>query len=212
MTNSENAEKMKQRMTDGKLYIAEMLPASDEDLKVCLDKFNAAPRSEAGKRTEYLRPALGALGAKCYIEPSFYFDHGYNIFLGDGVYMNTGCIILDQCPVHIGSNTLFGPRVGIYCALHPVDAMIRNLLVEGGKPITIGDNCWIGGNAVICPGVTIGDNVVIGAGSVVTKDIPSNTVAVGNPCKVIREIGEADRKYWMEQLSEFQEDTGVKLI
>ncbi len=205
-------ENMKKRMTDGKLYIAEQLPKEDEDLKLWMDKFNNAPRQEAGSRTEYLRNAFGSLGEKCYIEPPLYFDHGYNIHLGSGVYMNTGCIILDQCPVNIGDNTLFGPRVGIYCALHPIDAMVRNLLVEGGKPITVGKNCWIGGNAVICPGVTIGDNVVIGAGSVVTKDIPSNTVAVGNPCKVIREITDEDHEYWMEQLREFEEDTGMTLL
>ena len=205
-------ENMKRRMTEGKLYIGEHLPPEDENLKLWMDKFNNAPRSEISTRTEYLRNAFGSLGEKCYIEPPLYFDHGYNIHVGNGVYMNTGCIILDQCPVNIGDNTLFGPRVGVYCALHPVDAMIRNLLVEGGKPITIGKNCWIGGNAVICPGVTIGDNVVIGAGSVVTKDIPANTVAVGNPCKVIREIGDKDREYWMEQLREFEEDTGLKML
>ncbi len=202
-------EHMRKRMTDGKLYVASKLP--DEPLKVWLDKFNQAPRSETETRTEYLRNLLGKMGSNCYIEPPIHIDHGYNIFLGDNVYMNTGCVILDQCPVKIGDNTLFGPRVNVYCAIHPIDSYVRNLLVEGGKPITIGNNCWIGGNATICPGVTIGDNVVIGAGSVVVKDIPSNTIAVGNPCKVIREITEEDHKYWMEQLSEFEEDTGMKL-
>lgn len=209
MSNFDSA-KMKQRMTDGKLYVASKLPQEDEELKLWVDKFNSAPRSEAGKRTEYLKNAFGELGKDVYIEPPLYIDHGYNIYIGDNVYMNTGCIILDQCPVRIGKNTLFGPRVGVYCALHPIDAMIRNLLVEGGKPITVGENCWIGGNAVLCPGVTIGDNVVIGAGSVVTKDIPSNTIAVGNPCKVIREITAKDREYWMEQLREFEQDTGIE--
>lgn len=204
-------KKMKKRMTDGKLYLGSKLPSEDEDLKVYLDKFNNAPRSEASKRTEYLRPFLGSMGKDCYIEPRLYADHGYNIFLGDNVYMNTGCVILDQCPVKIGSNTLFGPNVNVYCAWHPIDPHVRNLLVEGGSPITIGENCWIGGNATICPGVTIGDNTIIGAGSVVTKDIPSNSIAVGNPCKVIREITEKDHEYWMGQLKEFEEDTGLSI-
>lgn len=204
-----NAVHMRNRMTQGKMYISSMLPPEDEKLKDWLDKFNNAPRSEAEKRTEYLRNCFGALGENCYIEPRFYFDHGYNIFLGNNVYMNTGCIILDQCPVRIGDNTMFGPRVGIYCALHPIDAMIRNLLIEGGAPIEIGKNCWIGGDVTICPGVTIGDNVVIGAGSVVTRDIPSDTIAVGNPCRVLREISDADREYWLKQKIEFEQDTGI---
>lgn len=204
-------EKMKQRMIDAKLYVASKLPP--EPGKELIDKFNASPRSEAAIRTEkYLKPLFGAMGKDCYIEAPIYLDHGYNVYLGDDVYMNTDCIILDQCPVKIGSNTLIGPRVNFYCAIHPMDAFVRNLLVEGGKPITVGENCWIGGSTTICPGVTIGDNVVIGAGSVVVKDIPSNTVAVGNPCKVVREITEKDREYWMEQLAEFESDTGMKMI
>lgn len=204
-----DGEKMKKRMTDAKLYLASKLPQEDEDLKVWVDKFNSAPRSEASTRTEYLRNIFGSLGKNCYIEPPFYLDHGYNIFVGDNVYMNTGCIILDQCPVKIGSNTLFGPRVNVYCALHPIDAAVRNMMVEGGKPITVGENCWIGGNVCLCPGITIGDNTIIGAGSVVTKDIPANVIAAGNPCKVIREITEADHEYWMAQVKEFEEDTGI---
>lgn len=202
---------MKDRMTEGKLYIAQHLPPEDEDLKgECLDRFNNAPRSEAGKRTEYLRPMLGSMGKKCYIEPRLHIDHGYNVFLGDNVYFNTSCIILDQCPVRIGDNTLLGPRVSLLGAIHPIDAAIRNLLVEAGKPITIGKNCWLGGDVTVCPGVTIGDGSIIGAGSVVTKDIPANVIAVGNPCKVLRPITEEDHKIWQEQLDEFTADTGIK--
>lgn len=203
-------EHMKQRMIEGKLYMGSGLPQSD--LKQWMDRFNNAPREEAESRTAYLRNMFGSMGKDCYIEAPFYCDHGFNIYIGDNFYANTGLIILDQCPVHIGNNVFIGPRVGIYCATHPIDAMIRNLLVEGGKPITIGDNVWIGGGVNICPGVSIGNNTVIGAGAVVTKDIPSNVIAGGNPCKVIREITEADHDYWMEQLREFEEDTKQSLL
>lgn len=200
-------EKMRQRMIDGKLYMGSELPQTD--LKKWMDKFNDAPRQEAESRTEYLRNMFGSMGKECYIEPPFYCDHGFNIYIGDNFYANTGLIILDQCPVRIGNHVMIGPRVGIYCATHPIDAMVRNLLVEGGKPITIGDNVWIGGGVNICPGVTIGDNTIIGAGAVVTKDIPANVIAGGNPCKVIREITEQDHDYWMAELEAFQRDTGI---
>lgn len=200
---------MKDRMREGKLYIASHLPPEDEIKEACLDRFNNAPRSEAAVRTEYLRPMLGGMGKNCYIEPRLHVDHGYNVFLGDNVYFNTGCIILDQCPITIGDNTLFGPRVSLLGALHPIDAAIRNLLVEGGKPITIGKDCWFGGDVTVCPGVSVGDGTVIGAGSVITKDIPANVIAVGNPCKVLRPITEEDHKYWKAQLDEFTSDTGI---
>lgn len=203
----DSKEHMKQRMIAGKLYLASELP--DSDLKQWMDKYNNAPCKERKTRTEYLRNMFGGMGKDCYIEPPFYCDHGFNIYVGDNFYANTGLIVLDQCPVRIGDNVLIGPRVGIYCATHPIDAMVRNLLVEGGKPITIGNNVWIGGGVNICPGVIIGDNVVIGAGAVVTKDIPSNVIAGGNPCKVIREIGEEEHEYWMEQLKEFENDTNI---
>ncbi len=202
-------EKMKQRMMDGQLYVASGLPESN--LKIWMDRFNAAPRSEAETRTQYLKNMFGAMGKNCYIEPPFYCDHGFNIYIGDDFYSNTGLIVLDQCPVRIGNHVFIGPRVGLYCGTHPIDAMVRNLLVEGGKPITIGNDVWIGGGVNICPGVTIGDNVIIGAGAVVTKDIPSNVIAAGNPCKVIREITDEDRAYWEKQLEEFENDTGMSL-
>lgn len=201
---------MKQRMCEGKLYLAQHLPVEEEILRgKCLDKFNNASGNEKYERTEYLRPMLGSMGKDCYIEPRLHIDHGYNVFIGDNVYFNTGCIILDQCPIRIGDNTLFGPRVSLLGALHPIDAAIRNLGVEAGKPITVGKNCWIGGDVTVCPGVTIGDGTVIGAGSVVTKDIPENVIAVGNPCRVLRPITEEDRKYWQNELEEFSSDTGI---
>lgn len=207
---NDQKQHMKDRMTAGELYFAPALP--DNYRKSLMDKFNQADRAEYPSRTEkYLRDFFGSMGKDCYIEGPFYADHGFNIHLGDGVYMNTDCVILDQCPVHIGDRTLIGPKVQILCAMHPIDARVRGLLAEYGKPITIGKDVWIGGGVIICPGVTIGDNAVIGAGSVVTKDIPANVIAAGNPCRVIRKITSEDTKYWEDKLTEFQEDTGIVL-
>lgn len=204
-------QQMKERMTQGKTYIADQLPDESES-KEWIDKFNQAPRAEAATRTAtYLKHVLGDIGEGSYIEQPFYCDHGYNIYIGKNFYSNTDLIILDQCPVTIGDNVFLGPRVGIFCATHPIDAFVRNLLIEGGKPITIGDDVWIGGQVTINPGVTIGSNVIIGSGSVVTKDIPDNVIAAGNPCKVIREITEQDHEYWMKELERFEEEMEQKL-
>jgi maltose O-acetyltransferase len=124
---------------------------------------------------------------RLYIEPPFHCDYGYNIHSGENVYFNVNCVVLDSMKVTIGNNVLFAPGVHIYTATHPLDAIDRRT-IEISKPVSIGDDCWIGGNSVICPGVTIGAGCVIGAGSVVTKDIPENSLAVGNPAKVIRKL------------------------
>lgn len=123
-----------------------------------------------------------------YIEPNFFCDYGYNIKLGTNFYANHNLIILDGAPVTIGDNALLGPNVGIYTTGHPIDVTRRNAGIQSSQAITIGNNVWIGGGVNICPGVTIGDNSIIGAGSVVIKDIPPNSIAVGNPCKVIKSI------------------------
>lgn len=128
-----------------------------------------------------------------HIEPPFHCDYGYNIECGENVFFNVNCVVLDSMKVKIGSNVMFGPGVHLYTATHPLDKTERRLL-EIAKPITIGDDCWIGGQSVICPGVTIGAGTVIGAGSVVTKDIPENCLAVGNPAKVIRKLNENENR------------------
>lgn len=128
------------------------------------------------------------------ITPPFFCDYGYNIKIGKKFYTNYNCVILDCTEVIIGDNVLFGPNVQVYTATHPVEAAPRSQGVEMAYPIKIGNNVWVGGNTVICPGVTIGDNAVIGAGSVVTKDIPADVVAVGNPCKVLKKIENGDEK------------------
>lgn len=142
------------------------------------------------------------------LTPPVYFDHGDRVVFGNLFYANTDLTILDENYVTFGDNVYLAPHVSIYTAGHPIDAKIRNTDVEYAKPVTIGSNVWIGGNIVINPGVTIGSNVVIGSGSVIVKDIPSNTIAAGNPCKIIREITKSDTEKWeaeyQEYLSEIQ--------
>lgn len=142
---------------------------------------------------------LKLMGVKCkgkaFFEPPFRVDYGFNIEVGENFYANSNCIILDVGKVKIGDNVMFGPNVSIITAGHPIHPQSRLSRYEYGMPITIGSNCWLGANVTVCPGASVGDNCVIGAGSVVTKAMPSNTVCAGNPCRVLREITDDDRKY-----------------
>lgn len=151
-------------------------------------QYNATTETEHTNRTKLLKELFGSLGNQITIEPSFRCDYGYNIHVGENFYANFNCVILDVCEVRIGDNCFIAPGVHIYTATHPLDPYERTSGVEYGKPVTIGDNAWIGGGAIINPGVTIGHNVVIGSGAVITKNIPSNVVVGGNPAKVIKEI------------------------
>ncbi|HLO50987.1 MAG TPA: sugar O-acetyltransferase [Kamptonema sp.] len=150
--------------------------------------YNSTTEEETAKRLDIIKELFGSVGEKIEIEPPFYCDYGSNINIGNGFYMNFGGVILDCNQVNIGDNLLCGPNVQIYTAYHPTDPEIRLSGKELAAPIYIGNNVWIGGGSIICPGVTIGDNTTIGAGSVVVKDIPANVVAVGNPCRVIRHL------------------------
>ena len=161
--------------------------------------FNNTTEEQIPYRIQLLKKLFGSTGEHIYIEPPFRCDYGSNTFIGEGFYANFDCIILDVAKVTIGKNCLFAPRVCIFTAGHPIDKDIRNIPLEYGYPVTIGDNVWIGGNTVVNPGVTIGEGSVIGSGSVVTKDIPANVVAAGNPCRVIRPITDEDRKFWEEK-------------
>ena len=197
----------KERMLAGKLYLAE-----DEELKKDNKKakkltriFNGTTEDELAYRSELLKELFKTTGENLYIEPPFHCDYGCHISIGENFYANYDCIIIDVCEVSIGKNVFFGPRVGLYTAAHPIDATVRNTLLEFGKPIQIGNNVWIGGNAVVNPGVTIGDNSIIGSGSVVTKNIPENVIAAGNPCKVLRKITETDKLFWEENQKEYQQ-------
>ena len=180
----------KEKMLAGELYQAFGPELTEERLnaKRLCRKLNGIPEDLLEERRAVLMELLGTSRPETYIESSFKCDYGYNIHVGENFYANYDLIILDVCRVTIGKNCMIGPRVSIYTAGHPLDAETRISGLEFGKPVTIGDNVWIGGNAVINPGVTIGDNVVIAAGAVVTKDIPANVVVAGVPAKAIREI------------------------
>ena len=192
----------KDRMLAGKLYrVDETLAAELRRARELLQQFNQS--TDAAQRRDVLDRLLGGTGENLYIEPPFRCDYGANIYVGNNFYANFECIILDQCPIRIGDNVLFGPRVSLYSAGHPIVAQIRNSYLEFGKPITIGSDVWVGGDTVILGGVKVGSNVVIGAGSVVTKDIPSGCIAVGNPCRVLRRITEEDRAYWLAAAKEW---------
>jgi maltose O-acetyltransferase len=195
----------KEKMLSGKLYIlqGEELKGDMSKARNLIRLFNKTTEKEMDHRMTLLKELFEKIGEKIHIEPPFYCDYGCNISIGENFYANYDCIIIDVNKVKIGTNVFFGPRVCIYTAGHPIDADVRNLALEFGKPVVIGNSVWIGGNVVINPGVTIGNNVVIGSGSVVTKDIPDNVIAVGNPCKILRSITEDDKKYWNDRKIEY---------
>ena len=186
------------RLASGKLYIAND-PRFAKAIKrkyEILDKLDRLPRENIDERMHLFGQLFGSLGEGSYIEPPFYCDYGSNIHVSKNFYMNAGGSILDVVDVTIGDDVFIGPNVGIYPPYHPTVASVRNKSLEGGKPISIGSDVWIDGSAVICPGFTIGSNMVIGAGAVVTKDIPSNSVAVGVPAHVIHTLTDEDEKKW----------------
>jgi maltose O-acetyltransferase len=180
----------KEKMLAGELYnpLDEQLSAERLNARLLLAALNETREDETAERTSLLRELLPNAGDGLWLQPPFYCDYGYNIKMGEKVFFNFNCVVLDVTQVTIGSRTLFGPNVQVYTATHPMNHTERAAGLEFAKPITIGDDVWIGGSVVICPGVTIGDRSVIGAGSVVTKDIPADVFAAGNPCKVIRSL------------------------
>ena len=183
----------KEKMIAGEPYLAgdAELVALRQNARENMRAFN--DEIDPRKRSELLKNWFGKTGQKIYMEPSLSLDYGSNIFVGENFYANFNCTILDTCPVTFGNNVMIAPNVSFYTATHPIDPVERNSGTEYGKPITIGDNVWIGGNCVVMQGVTIGDGTVIGAGSVVTRDIPAGVIAFGNPCRVIRPVTEDDR-------------------
>jgi acetyltransferase-like isoleucine patch superfamily enzyme len=195
-------ESEKEKMLSGKLYKAFGSELHEERLlaKEMTFEFNHLPPREIEKRKEIIQKLFGKTGNAFYIEPPFRCDYGYNISIGENFYANYNCIILDCAKVTIGNNVLFAPNVGIYTAGHPLHFELRSQEYEYAFPITIGNHVWVGGNVVINPGITVGDHVVIGAGSIVTKDIPNNVIAAGNPCKILREITEEDKLYYFKKL------------
>ena len=192
----------RERMLSGLPYKA-WLDGLEEDRKACKQKiydFNQLPPSRQSKEApQMIKNIFGKTGENVWVEASFHCDYGWNIEVGENFYSNYNLTILDVGKVTCGKNVQIAPNVSIYTAGHPVHPDSRNSGYEYGIPVTVGDNVWIGGNTVILPGVTVGSNVVIGAGSVVSKDIPDNTIAAGNPCKVIREITDEDRIYYFKK-------------
>ena len=188
----------KERMLANLPYKAWLDGLSEERLenKKRIYRFNHMPPEEWDQQDELLKQILGRTGRFAHVEPPFHCDYGYNIEVGENFFANYNLTVLDVARVRIGANAQIAPNVSIYTAGHPIHPDSRNSGYEYGIDVTIGDNVWLGGNACVMPGVTIGNNVVIGAGSVVTKDIPDNVIAVGNPCRVVREITEADRDYY----------------
>lgn len=195
----------KERMLKGMLYIADdsELKEMNEYKKNILKEFNDESNIDAVGKQELLKKLFEHFGEGSYVSYPFRCDYGCNISVGKNFYANFDCIFLDVNKIKIGDNVFMAPRVCIYTAGHPIDKDIRNEQLEYGYPVTIGNDVWVGGSVVINPGVTIGDNVVIGSGSVVTKDLPSNTVCAGVPCKVIREITDEDRVYWQKEKDQY---------
>lgn len=181
----------REKMLGGELYdpMDPNLVAGRDRARDLCQKLNATREAQREERRRILEELLGAGGGSVWMQPPFFCDYGSNIFLGERVFFNFNCVVLDVCEVRVGDFTLFGPAVQVYTATHPMDAELRRKQ-EFAKPIAIGSDVWVGGGAIICPGVRIGSKSVIGAGSVVTRDIPDGVFAAGNPCRVIREVAE----------------------
>ena len=192
---------MKERMHTGEIYVPDDEEIMSEQLKR-LDKlydFNMTRPTELDKRAEMLKGMFAEIGENCYIEPPFHANHaGYHVHFGNNVYANFGLTLVDDTHIYVGDCTMFGPNVVVATAGHPILPELREKALQFNMPVHIGRNCWLGAGVIVLPGVTIGDNSVIGAGSVVTKDIPANVIAVGNPCRVLREIGERDREFYFK--------------
>ena len=183
---SEEVKEVYKKMVSGELYNQSKINHLLMNCKEILYDYNNLRPKELEKREEIIRKLFRKTGEEFHIESPFYCDYGFNITIGENFYSNHNLVILDGAEVIFGDNVFIGPNVGIYTAGHPIDVELRNKGIEYAKTIKIGNNVWIGGNVCIMPGVTIGDNVTIGGGAVVTKDIPSNVTAFGNPCKVYK--------------------------
>jgi len=189
------------KMHTGELYLCadpEVMAVQEKCLDMLYD-FNMTRPTQMEKRRQMLKMMFAEIGEGCYIEPPFHSNWGgRHCHFGNNIYANFNLTLVDDTHIYVGDCTMFGPNVVVATAGHPILPELREKGYQYNFPVRIGKNCWIGAGAVIVPGVTIGDNVVIGAGSVVTKDIPSNTVAVGNPCRVLRQINEHDRQYYFK--------------
>jgi maltose O-acetyltransferase len=186
---------MKERMLRGELYMADdpVLVAELARAQALLDRFNATPLADREERDRLLRGLLGGVGEGVVVRSTFRCDYGTQITIGAGTFVNFDCVMLDVAPITIGAFCQIATRVQLLTATHPIDPEPRRAGWEFGEPITLGDNVWLGGGVIVCPGVTIGDDTVVGAGAVVTRDLPAGVVAVGSPARVHRRIGAGDR-------------------
>ena len=186
---------MKQRMLRGELYLADdpELEADQARAQELLERYNATRHAEQELRDALLRELLGEVGERVVVKPPFRCDYGAHITIGAGTFVNYDCVMLDVAPIRIGAACQLATRVQLLTATHPIDPEPRRLGWEAAEPITIGDNVWLGGGVVVCPGVSIGDDTVVGAGAVVTRHLPAGVVAAGVPARVVREIGDDDR-------------------
>ena len=190
-----------------KMHAGELYFPGDKEIMArqlqCLERlydFNATRPSEMERRQKLLKEMFFEIGENCYIEPPFHSNFGGgHVHFGKNIYANFNLTLVDDTHIYVGDYTMFGPNVTVATAGHPILPELREKGYQYNAPVHIGRNCWIGAGAVILPGVTLGDNVVVGAGSIVTKDLPSNVVAVGNPCKVLREVGERDREFYFKE-------------
>lgn len=192
---------MKDRLHTGELYLPHDSAIMEDQLKRLdrLRQFNQTSSLDLGRREAMLREMFAEIGEGCYIEPPFHANFGGgHVHFGKSVYANFNLTCVDDTHIYVGDYTMFGPNVTIATAGHPILPELRQQGYQYNMPVHIGKNCWLGAGTVVLPGVTIGDNVVVGAGSIVTKDIPSNVVAVGNPCRVLREVSEHDREYYFK--------------
>lgn len=190
---------MKDKMHTGELYLPDDEEIMQEQLKRLdlLYDFNATRPTEMEKRERLLKQMFAQIGQGCYIEPPFHANFGgAHVHFGSHIYANFNLTMVDDTHIYVGDFTMFGPNVTVATAGHPILPELRRQAYQYNMPVRIGKNCWIGAGALIMPGITIGDNVVVGAGSVVTKDLPSNVVAMGNPCRVSREVNAHDREYY----------------
>ena len=198
----------KERMLAGRLYSANdpELKAERQRARKLVYRFNQLSPDQRDQQSGLLQELFDVPSGDVYVEAPLRVDYGKNTHLGRNFYANYDCIILDIAPVTIGDNVLFGPRVSVLTAGHPIDKDVRNAELEFGKPITIGNNVWAGGSVTICPGVTIGDNVIIGAGAVVTRDVPANMVVAGVPACPLRQINDNDRRDWQQAQAEYHKE------
>lgn len=190
---------MKEKMHTGDLYLPndpQIVEEQTKKLEMLYD-FNQTRPGEMEKREAMLKEMLAEIGENCYVEPPFHANFGgAHLHFGKGVYANFNFTVVDDTHIYVGDYTMFGPNVVLATAGHPILPELRQQAYQYNMPVHIGKNCWLGAGVIVLPGVTIGDNTVIGAGSVVTKDIPSNVVAVGNPCRVLREVNSHDREFY----------------